>query len=103
MVLGCLLSGIAMLLLTLPIFYPVIVDLGFDPIWAGVIMTLMWNIANVTPPVGITVFVIKGVAKDVPLYTIFRGIVPFFIAMLVCVAILMAFPKIATFLPNLIM
>lgn len=102
LILGCLMSAIAMLLLTVPIFYPVIIGLGFDPIWAGVIMVLMWNVACITPPVGITVFVIKGVAPEVPLYTIFRGIVPFLIAMIVCVAILIAFPQIATFLPDLI-
>lgn len=100
-ILGCLMSAIAMLLLTVPIFYPVLIGLGYDPIWIGVIMVLMWNVACVTPPVGITVFVVKAVAPELPLYTIFRGIVPFFIAMIVCVAILIAFPQIATFLPNL--
>jgi len=102
LILGCLMSAIAMLLLTVPVFYPVIISLGFDPIWTGVIMVLMWNIANITPPVGITVFVIKGVAPEIPLYSIFRGIIPFFISMIVCVAILIAFPQIATFLPGLL-
>ncbi len=92
-----------MLLLTVPIFYPVFVALGFDPIWAGVIVTFMWTAANVTPPVGITVFVMKGVAPEIPMYTIFRGVAPFFVDMMATVGILIAFPQIATFLPNLLM
>ncbi len=103
LILGCLMSAIAMLLLTVPIFYPVFVALGFDPIWAGVIVTFMWTAANVTPPVGITVFVMKGVAPEIPMYTIFRGVAPFFVDMMATVGILIAFPQIATFLPNLLM
>ncbi|MDP2916322.1 MAG: TRAP transporter large permease subunit [Dehalococcoidia bacterium] len=103
LVLGCFMSAIAMLLLTIPVFYPVFVGLGFDPIWAGVLVVIMWNVACITPPVGITVFVIKGLTPDVPMYSIFRGIIPFFFAMIACVAIVIAFPQIATFLPRLLM
>ena len=98
--LGCVMDTIAMIILTVPIFYPVAMALGFDPIWFGVIIVLTMEMGLITPPVGINVFVISGVAKGVPLETIFRGIVPYLIAMIVCVAILTAFPQIATFLPS---
>jgi len=90
-----------MIILTVPIFFPVITALGFDPIWFGIIVVRLLEIGQITPPVGINVFVIKGVARDVPLYTIFRGIVPFLIADLCHVALLVAFPKISLFLPGL--
>lgn len=87
------------LLLTLPVIYPIILDLGYDPIWFGVITVLMFEMGLVTPPVGLNVFVIKGIAQDVPIETIFRGIVPFLLAMILCVIMLIVFPQIATFLP----
>jgi C4-dicarboxylate transporter, DctM subunit len=98
--LGCIMDGIAMVLLTVPIFYPMILAYGFDPIWFGVIVTLMGEIGLITPPVGMNVFVIQGIAKDVPMYTVFRGIMPFFFTMLVLAAMLVAFPIISTFLPS---
>jgi TRAP-type C4-dicarboxylate transport system permease large subunit len=91
----------AMIVLTVPIFFPVITALGFHPIWFGIIIVKIVEIGQITPPVGINVFVIKGVAKDVPMYTIFRGIVPFLIASAVEVVLLCLFPQIATFLPDL--
>jgi len=100
--LGCFMEGIAILVLTMPILYPlVVVDLGFDGIWFGIIMVIMLNIGLVTPPVGLNVYITGGVAKDVPLQTIFRGVIPLWIAMIVCAALLIAFPQIATFLPSL--
>ena len=93
-------DSLAMIIFTIPILYPVVVGLGFDPIWFGVIIVLVCEMGAVTPPVGINVYVIKGVAPDVPMETIFKGIVPFFIAMLVCTALLLAFPQIATILPS---
>jgi len=89
------------MIITLPIFYPTILNLGFDPIWFGVIMVIIINMGMITPPIGMNVFVIKGVAKDVPLETIFRGIVPFILAMILCLIILTIFPQIALFLPGL--
>jgi TRAP-type C4-dicarboxylate transport system permease large subunit len=74
--------------------------MGFDPIWFGIIITLVMEMSLITPPVGVNVFIISGIAKDVPMYTIFRGIVPFFFAMLVCIIFLIFFPEIALFLPN---
>jgi len=99
--LGCFVEGIALLMLTIPILYPLIIDLGFDGIWFGVVMIVMLNIGMVTPPVGMNVYVTAGVAKDVPLMTIFHGVIPFLIAMIVCAILLVAFPQIVTFLPSL--
>lgn len=99
--LGCFVEGIALLMLTIPILYPLIIDLGFDGIWFGVVMIVMLNMGMVTPPVGMNVYVTAGVAKDVPLMTIFHGVIPFLIAMIVCAIFLVAFPQIATFLPSL--
>jgi len=102
MLLGCVMSSVAMILLTVPIFFPVITALGFDPIWFGIIVVRVVEIGVITPPVGMNVYIIYGVAKDVPLYTIFRGIVPFLIADLCHVALLIAVPQISLFLPSLI-
>lgn len=99
-ILGMFLDGWAIMVLTIPIIHPMMVDLGFDPIWFGVMVVIMLEMALITPPVGVNVFIIKGVAKDVPMYTIFRGIWPFWIAMLVSLIILSIFPQIALFLPN---
>jgi tripartite ATP-independent transporter DctM subunit len=101
-ILGCMMVPMAMLILTIPIVFPLIVDQGFDPIWFGIITVRLFEIAQITPPVGINVFVIKGVAKDVPIGTIYRGIIPFFIADLVHLTLLIIFPQIALFLPGLV-
>jgi len=98
---GCFMDSLALLLLTLPIFYPVSQHLGFDPIWFGVIVVIVMEMALITPPVGINVYVIKGITGDVPLGTIFKGIVPFLIAEIILVLILLFAPTLATFLPNL--
>jgi len=100
-VLGTFMEGIAILVLSMPILYPLVIDLGFNGVWFGVIMVVMLNIGLVTPPVGINVYITGGVAKDVPLQTIFRGVIPLWIAMIVCAILLVAFPQIATFLPSL--
>ncbi|MFP6758231.1 MAG: TRAP transporter large permease, partial [Alphaproteobacteria bacterium] len=99
-ILGTFLEGFAMLVLTLPIVYPVITDLGFDPIWFGVVMVIVLEMGLISPPVGINVFVVKGIAGDVPMKEIFIGILPFWAAMLVCLVMLVVFPEIALFLPN---
>jgi len=98
---GCFMDALALITLTIPIFFPVILSLGFDPIWFGVIIVLVTEMGVITPPVGVNVYVIKGVAGDVPLETIFRGIFPFLGAIIVNVGILIAFPQIALFLPSL--
>jgi tripartite ATP-independent transporter DctM subunit len=99
-VLGTFLEGFAMLVLTLPIVHPLILALGYDPIWFGVVMVIVLEMGLISPPVGVNVFVVKGVAEDVPLRDIFAGIIPFWIAMAVCLGILLIFPQIALFLPN---
>jgi len=99
-VLGTFLEGFAMLVLTLPIVHPLILALGYDPIWFGVIMVIVLEMGLISPPVGVNVFVVKGVAEDVPLKQIFSGIIPFWIAMAICLIILLIFPQIALFLPN---
>jgi TRAP-type C4-dicarboxylate transport system permease large subunit len=80
----------------------VVETLGFDLIWFGVIVVIMMEQALITPPIGMNVFVLAGVAEDVPMYTVFRGIVPFLIAMLIGLALIVAFPQIALILPNTI-
>jgi tripartite ATP-independent transporter DctM subunit len=101
LVLGCLIDALALVLLTIPIFYPVAVTtLGYDPIWFGVIIVMVVAMGVITPPVGMNVYIIKGIVPDVPLEVIFKGVWPFLIAILICIAILMAFPQIATFLPS---
>ena len=93
-------DSLAMITLTIPIFYPAIIALGFDPIWFGVIIVLVVEMGVITPPVGINVYVISGIAEGVPLQTIFRGIFPFLAAEIVCIIILIFFPIIATWLPS---
>jgi len=100
--LGCLMPAIPMLILTVPIFYPVVMALGYDPIWFGVIMVLMFEMAVITPPMGINVLALQTVTRDVSLAEMFRGIVPFLAVMIVCVGILIIFPDIVLVLPTLL-
>ncbi|MGE0726136.1 MAG: TRAP transporter large permease, partial [Alphaproteobacteria bacterium] len=103
LVLGMFMDGIGMLLLTLPVVFPVMNQLGFDPIWFGIIVVKMVEVGLLTPPVGLNCYVVAGVRPDIPLQQIFRGVWPFVIADLVCVGIFILFPGIVTFLPNLMM
>ena len=98
--LGTFLEGFSMLVLTLPIVIPIINALGYDLIWFGVIMVIVLEMGLIDPPVGINVFIVKGLVPDVPMSEIFAGIVPFWFAMMVCIAILIAFPDIALIIPN---
>lgn len=99
-ILGMFLEGFAILVLTVPIVFPIVVAMGYDPIWFGIFMVIVLEMGLISPPVGINVFVVKGIAEDVPMYQIFAGILPFWAAMIVCVALLIAFPQIALILPN---
>ena len=90
----------AMIILTVPIIYPVIVQLGFDPIWFGVIIVMTVELGLIHPPVGMNVFVIKSVVKDVSFYTIFKGVIPFILTDICRLLILIAFPVIALWLPS---
>ena len=94
-------DSLALVTLTIPILYPIVTQLGYDPIWFGVMIMLAAEMGVITPPVGVNVYVIRGVAPDVPMRTIFRGIWPFLGAELVCTAIILVVPQIALVLPNL--
>ncbi|MGF0540714.1 TRAP transporter large permease [Agrobacterium sp. ES01] len=100
LVLGMFMDGLAMLVVTTPIFFPIITGFGFDPIWYGVIAVIVIEMGMITPPVGLNVFVVKSVAEDVPMSTIFRGVLPFWIAMAVCLLLIVIFPQIALFVPQ---
>ncbi len=98
--LGCIFESLSMLLLTVPIFFPLVRDLGFDPVWFGIVVVVVTEISLITPPVGLNVFILKGVVGDVSTGTIFKGVTPFWIADLFRLAMLIAVPAIALFLPN---
>jgi tripartite ATP-independent transporter DctM subunit len=98
--LGALMDELAMILLTVPIFFPVVKALGYDPIWFGVIIVVVVQIGLIAPPVGLNVFVIGGMARDVPLATIYRGVMPFLAAMIVLLVLLTTWPDLALMLPN---
>jgi C4-dicarboxylate transporter DctM subunit len=100
---GCFMDALALITLTVPIIFPLVVSLGFDPIWFGVIIVLITEMGVITPPVGVNVYVIKGISDNVKLETIFKGIIPFLIALVIAAVILLAFPQIATFLPSFAM
>ena len=100
LVLGCLLESLSMILLTVPLFFPIVVALGYDPVWFGIVVVIAVEIGLITPPVGVNVFVLKSVARDVPTGTIFKGVFPFWIADLVRVAIVVLLPGLVMFLPN---
>lgn len=100
MALGCFLEGFAMLVLTLPIFFPIVVEMGIDPIWFGVLTVLTLEMGLISPPVGINVFIVKSVAPEVRLSDIFRGVLPFWLMMILTLLILITFPQIVLFLPN---
>jgi tripartite ATP-independent transporter DctM subunit len=102
MLLGCVMDSLSIVLITVPIFFPVVAALGFDPIWFGIIMVRVVEIGMITPPVGINVFIIQGVAGDVPMHTIFKGVMPFLAADFVHVALLIIIPDMALFLPRLL-
>jgi C4-dicarboxylate transporter DctM subunit len=99
---GFFMDAMGLIVVTIPIFFPIVEKLGFDPIWFGVIIVLVTEMGVITPPVGVNVFVIKGIAPDVPLELIFKGIFPFLAALIIVTAILILFPQIATFLPSLV-
>ncbi len=100
MLLGCVMDCFAIMILMVPILYPIIQAMNFNTIWFGVIMVIVLEVGLITPPVGLNVFVIKGAVPDVPLTTIFKGVWPFIVAASICIAIIILFPQIAVFLPS---
>ena len=101
LILGCVMESLSMCILIIPIIFPAIKALGFDLIWFGVIIVLIMESGLITPPIGMNVFIIHGICNHVPMYTIFRGIMPFLLCMVIMLTLLIVFPQIALFLPNL--
>jgi len=99
--LGMFMDAIGMLLLTLPVVYPAVIALGYDPIWFGIVVVKMAEICLITPPIGLNCFVVNGVRPDIPLTTVFRGIMPFFVADVLTVGLFLAFPQIILWVPQL--
>jgi len=99
--LGCLMDSLAMIMLTIPVFYPVVTTLGYDPVWFGVIIVMVGGMGVITPPVGINVYVVGGIARDVPLHVIFKGATYLMSAMVILTVLLIIFPEIALYLPSL--
>jgi tripartite ATP-independent transporter DctM subunit len=100
LVLGCFMDGIGMLLLTLPVFYPAVIKLGYDPIWFGIIVVKMTGVCLLTPPIGLSCFVVAAVRRDIPLADVFKGTLPFVIADFLAIAIFMIWPELITWLPD---
>ena len=99
-ILGMFMDAIGMLLLTLPVVYPAVIGLGYDPIWFGIIVVKMCEVCLITPPIGLNCYVVAGVRPDIPLSAVFRGIGPFFICDLLTLGLFLAFPEIITWLPD---
>ena len=100
--LGCVLESMSMILLTVPMFYPLVAHLGYDLIWFGIIVVVVTEISMITPPVGLNVFVLRSVLPDVPTQTVFRGVMPFIVADIVRLGILVAFPAITLYLTQFV-
>ncbi len=100
LIMGCFLDALAMILLTVPIFYPIVIDLGYDPIWFGIIVVMVVELGLITPPIGMNVFVIKGMAQSVPLVSIYKGVLPFVIGQVVLIIAVFLMPEIALWLPE---
>jgi C4-dicarboxylate transporter DctM subunit len=98
---GCFVDALGLIMLTIPIFYPVVTALGYDPVWFGVIIVVVTQMGVISPPVGVCVYVVSGMERDIPLQTVFKGALPFLAALIVAAALLLAFPSIALVLPNL--
>jgi TRAP-type C4-dicarboxylate transport system permease large subunit len=98
---GMFMNALPALVLTVPLFFPIAMNAGFDPVWFGVLVVIMVELGVVTPPIGVNVFAIATIAKDVSMYDIFRGVFPFWIAFLVLIGLIVLFPQISLFLPSL--
>lgn len=101
-ILGCFLDSISMILITVPVFLPIVEGLGYSPVWFGVFLVIVAEIGLITPPVGLNIFVIRAQAPDIPLSTIYRGILPFLVTHFVGIALLIAVPSLAIWLPSLL-
>lgn len=101
-ILGCVLDAVAIILVTVPVFLPVVTALGYDPVWYGILMVVVVEIGLITPPVGLNIFVIRAQMPDIELVTVFKGIAPFLVADAVLIALLLLFPQIALWLPSVL-
>jgi len=99
-VLGTAMEELSMILLTVPVLFPVVVSLGFDPVWFGIIVVIVVQIGLISPPVGMNIFVVKSLLRHVTIGTVFRGVTPFSVALVALLAIVVAFPQLATYLPG---
>jgi C4-dicarboxylate transporter DctM subunit len=99
-VLGCVFDALAMILLTVPIFFPLVIALGFDPVWFGIVVVVVVEMSLITPPIGMNLFVIHSVARDIPMPTIYRGILPFILVDIIRLAIIVLIPALVLFLPR---
>ena len=103
LILGMFIDALAMILLTIPVFFPIVVTgLGYDPIWFGVLIVMVLSMASITPPIGLNVFIMQSVTKDVPIFTIYKGVWGYVAAIVVACALLIAFPGLATWLPSMV-
>ena len=98
---GCFIDSLGFLVLTIPIFFPLGMALGFDPIWYSIILTMVTTMGAITPPVGVNIYVIKALAPEIPLGTIFKSVSFFLLACIVCIGILIIFPQIALIIPRM--
>ncbi len=97
---GMLMDALGFLVVTIPIFFPLGVALGYDPVWYTVILTIITTMGAVTPPVGVNVFIVHGLAPEVPIHTIFRGVMYFMVSFVICIVLMWVFPATVTGLPN---
>jgi len=99
-ILGCFIDAVSMIVMTLPVVFPIIISLGYDPIWFGVIVVVLIEMAMITPPIGLNLYTIHGIHPDRPLSDVIKGSMPFFFIMILAIVILTAFPVIVTWLPS---
>ena len=102
LILGSIFDTIAAMVITLPFIFPLVIDLGYNPIWWGIILVMTIEVGMITPPIGMNVFVLHGVAGNIPLKTIFKGIFPFFYADVVRIVIVILMPPLALWLPGIL-
>ena len=102
LLLGCVMNALPVIILTLPILYPTVLALGFDPVWFGVVVVILAELGQITPPIGMSVFALRNVVPEVPMFTIFAGTLPFWGAFLLLIALITVFPQIALFLPSVL-
>lgn len=101
LIMGMVLDGLGMMMLTLPVVFPTIVGLGYDPIWFGVLLVKLIEIGVVTPPVGLNCYVVNGIRPDIPLQSVFKGVAPFLVGEVIILAVIVSFPELVLWLPNM--